>query len=166
MDDNNIPKKVIQGIGEIGAETVKEGTKQATEMLNTIITGQELVGNAKPMNEEELAQARTEDERKKEEEVNRLRQASASQGRNVEAEINEIVDEKKKSEEEKERDFLEKVKLQREAEERERENFVEMPGNAKREAAKTQFAPGKRKKQQPDASQMSQTSEFKGGKID
>ena len=41
-----------------------------------------------------------------------------------------------------------------------------MPGNIKREAAKTQFVPGKKKKQQPDASQMSQTSEFTGGKID
>lgn len=163
---DSIPKKVLQGVGEIGVETIKEGTKQAAEMLSTIVTGQELLGNARPMSEEEMAKAKAEDERKKQEELNRLHQASASQGRNVEAEIKEIVDEKKKSEEEKENEFLEKIRMQREIEERERENFVEMPGNVKREAAKTQFAPGKRKKQQPDASQMSQTSEFKGGKID
>ncbi len=163
MDDNNIPKKVIQGIGEIGLETVKEGTKQATEMLSTIITGQELIGNARPMSEEEIAKAKAEDERKKQEELNKIQNIP---GRNVEAEIKEIASEKKNSEEKKEQEFLEKIRLQREMEERERENFVEMPGNTKREAAKTQFAPGKRKKQQPDATQMSQTSEFKGGKID
>ena len=163
MDDNNIPKKVIQGIGEIGLETVKEGTKQATEMLSTIITGQELIGNARPMSEEEIAKAKAEDERKKQEELNKIQNIP---GRNVEAEIKEIASEKKNSEEKKEQEFLEKIRLQREMEEKERENFVEMPGNTKRESAKTQFAPGKRKKQQPDATQMSQTSEFKGGKID
>lgn len=163
MDDNNIPKKVIQGLGEIGVETVKEGAKQTVDMVNSIITGQELVGDVEPMSEEEMAKAKTEEERKKEEELSKMQNIP---GHNVEAEIKEIVDEKKKSEEEKEREFLEKIKLQREAEERERENLIEVPGNAKREAAKTQFAPGKRKKQQPDASQMSQTSEFKGGKID
>jgi hypothetical protein len=160
---DSIPKKVMQGVGEIGVETIKEGTKQATEVLNTIITGQELVGNARPMSEEEMAKARAEDERKKEEELEKIKNIS---GRNVEAEIKEIVVEKENSEEDKEKEFLEKIRVQREIEERERENLVDMPGNVKREAAKTQFTPGKRKKQQPDASQMSQTSEFKGGKID
>jgi len=157
---DSIPKKVVQGFGEIGVETVKETTKQAVEMVNSVITGQELVGGVKPMSEEELAKAKAEDERKKQEEIKNI------SGRNVEAEIKEIIVEKKNNEEEKEKDFLEKIKLQREAEEAERNKLFEEPGNAKREAAKTQFAPGKRKKQQPDASQMSQTSEFKGGKID
>lgn len=160
---DSIPKKVLLGVGEIGVETVNEGTKQAVEMVNNIITGQELVGNVKPMSEEEMSYARAEDERKKQEELKKIQNIS---GRNVEAEIKEIVSEKKNIEEEKEGDFLEKIKLQREAEERERNNLIQEPGNAKREAAKTQFAPGKRKKQQPDASQMSQTNEFKGGKID
>lgn len=145
---DSIPKKVLQSLGEIGVETVNEGANQAVEMVNSVIVGQELVGDVKPMSEEEMAKAKVEDVR------------------NVEAEIKEIVVEKKNSEEEKEKEFLEKIKLQREAEEAERNKLFEEPGNAKREAAKTQFAPGKRKKQQPDASQMSQTSEFKGGKID
>ena len=160
---DSIPKKVLQGMGEIGVETVKEAANQATQMLNTIITGQELVGNVRPMSEEEMAKAKAEDERKKQEELNKIQNIS---GRNVEAEIKEISSEKKNSEEEKEQEFLEKIRLQREAEEAERNNNILEPGNAKREAAKTQFAPGKRKRQQPDATQMSQTSEFKGGKID
>jgi len=160
---DSIPKKVLQGVGEIGVETVKEGAKQATEILNTIITGQELVGNVKPMSDEEMAKAKAEDERKKEEEIKKI---NSIPGRNVEAEIKEIINEKKNSEEDKEKEFLEKIRLQRESEEAERNNNILEPGNAKREAAKTQFSPGKRKKQQPDATQMSQTSEFKGGKID
>ena len=160
---DSIPKKVVQSLGEIGVETVKETTKQAVDMVNSVITGQELVGGAEPMSEEEMTKAKAEDERKKEEELIKMQNIP---GRNVEAEIKEIIVEKKNSEEEKEKEFLEKVRLQREAEEAERNNLLEEPGNAKREAAKTQFAPGKRKKQQPDASQMSQTSEFKGGKID
>ncbi len=160
---DSIPKKVLQGVAEIGVETVKEEAKQAVEIVNTIITGQELVGNARPMSEAEMAKAKAEDEKKKQEELKKIQNIPA---RNVEAEIKEIVEEKKNNEEEKEREFLEKIRLQREAEEAERNNLSEVPGNAKREVAKTQFAPGKRKKQQPDVSQMSQTSEFKGGKID
>jgi len=72
----------------------------------------------------------------------------------------------KSQEEQKEEQFLKQIQQQREAEEAERQQMTEVPGNSKREAAKTQFAPGKRKKQQPDPTQMSQTSEFKGGKID
>ena len=160
---DSIPKKVLQGVVEIGVETVKEEAKQGVEIVNTIISGQELVGNVKPMSEEEMAYARAEDERKKEEELKKIQNMP---GRNVGAEIKEIIEEKKNIEEEKEKEFLEKVRLQREAEEAERNNLIEKPGNEKREAAKTQFSPGKRKKQQPDPSQMSQTSEFKGGKID
>ena len=78
-----------------------------------------------------------------------------------------MVQEKKSAADEKEREFLEKIKEQREAEERERQQMeAEEPGNAKREAAKKQMAPGKKKSSQPDTAAMSQTSEFKGGKID
>ena len=163
---DNIPVKILSAIQQAGTEIAEQGIETTEQALSTVSTGQDLVGDAKTMSEEEIAKAKAEDERKKQEELNRLHQASASQGRNVEVEIKEIVDEKKKSEEEKENEFLEKIRLQREIEEKERENLVDIPGNVKREAAKTQFAPGKRKKQQPDATQMSQTSEFKGGKID
>jgi len=161
---DSIPKKVLQGVAEIGVETVKEEAKQAVEIVNTIITGQELVGNARPMSEAEMAKAKAEDEKKKQEGIeNELKNIP---GRNVAEEMRQVDQEEKSEEEKKQQEFLEKIRLQREAEEAERNNLFEEPGNTKREAAKTQFAPGKRKKQQPDVSQMSQTSEFKGGKID
>lgn len=166
MSDDSISKKVLQGLGELGVETLKEGTKQTLNMVSTVITGQELVGDAKAMSEEEMAQAQREDERKKQEGLDRLREVSVSQGRNVESEIKDVVEEKKNDEEEKEKEFLDKIRLQREAEERERQEMLEIPENQKKETAKRQNAPGKHKKQEPNMTQMSQTSEFKGGKID
>jgi len=163
---DSIPKKVLQGLGQVGVETVEKGVKEAGNMVNTIIMGPELVGDIRPMSEEEMVKAKAEDERKKKEESAAIAKAMASQGRDVEAEMKQINEEEKNEEKKKEEEFLEKIRIQREVEAEERENMVEIPGNDKRESAKKQFAPGKRKSQQPDAAQMSQTSEFKGGKID
>jgi len=162
---DSIFKKVVKGFGEIGKETVEKGVKGGIDITQSVITGEELLG-LKKIDPQEVARIEREEQQKKEEEMARLRQATMGQGRNVEEEIGKIRSEKEQKEKEKEEMFLENIKRQREVEERERQELVEMPGNAKREAAKRQFAPGKRKKQSPDASQMSQTSEFKGGKID
>jgi len=166
MADPSILKKVIQGIGKIGVETVERGVKEGVNIGQSVISGQELLGGIKKLDEKEEQKLRDEEKMKKEEEIGRLRETAAYRGRDVEGEIKEIRDEKATKEEEEQKEFLEQIRLQREAEAQEREELLEPPGNAKREAAKTQFAPGKRKKQAPDAAQMSQTSEFKGGKID
>jgi hypothetical protein len=160
MADNNIPIKILNTIQEVGTETVEEGIKTTEQAISTVITGQELVGDAKPMNEEEMAKAKAEDERKSQEEIKNI------SGRNVEEEIKEVVKEKESEEEKEQREFLENIEKQRQEEEMERNNLITEPGNVKREEAKTQFSPGKRKKQEPNMTQMSQTSEFKGGKID
>ncbi|HWS49316.1 MAG TPA: hypothetical protein VN174_04680 [Candidatus Methanoperedens sp.] len=158
--------KILQAIQNAGTEIAEQGVKSTEQVISTVVTGQELVADAKPMSDEEMAKAKAEDERKKQEEMAKLRQIP---GRNVEAEMKQVDQEEKSEEELKQKEFLEKIKLQREAEERERENFVEEPGNEKRERAKHSMAPGKKKSSQtatPNASQMSATSEFKGGKID
>jgi hypothetical protein len=83
----------------------------------------------------------------------------------VEQEIEKVRDEKKNKEEEER--FLKNLERQRENERIEREQMqAEVPVNSKREAAKTQFSPGKRKKQAPDPASMSATNEMTGGKID
>ena len=159
MTDDAIIKKVIKGLGEVGLETGKEAVGEAGKITESIITGTELLGNIKPLTEAELAQKKAEDGKKIQEETKTL------MGRQVDEEIKQVRAEKSQ-EEQKEEQFLKQIQQQREAEEAERQQMTEIPGNSKREAAKTQFAPGKRKKQQPDLAQMSQTSEFKGGKID
>jgi len=156
---DNIPTKILNAIQEAGTEIAETGIKGTEQVLSTVITGQELVGDAKPMSETEMAKAKIEDEKKSQEEIKNI------SGRNVESEIKEVVEEKKSKEEQEQEDFLRKIKEQREAEEAERNSFVNEPVNQEKEAKKRQFAPGPKKKT-PDPSQMSQTSEFKGGKID
>lgn len=167
MADDSIPKKVIQGLGQLGLETGKEAIEQVRLVTESVITGKELLGDITQLSNQELAQKQAEDERKKQEEMNKLR-ASMGQGRNLDREIEQIREERKREEDQKEKQMLEQVRRQREAEEAERQQMAaSAPGNDKRQVAKMQNAPaGKRKKQQPDPTQMSQTSEFKGGKID
>ena len=158
--------KILNTIQQIGTEIAEQGIKTTEQIMSTVITGKELVADAKPMNELEMAKAKAEDERKKQEELAKIRNVS---GRNVEEEVERVVEEKKNEEEEKEKEFLEKIKQQREAEEAERNNLIKEPGSDKREQAKHSMSPHKKKSSQtaaPDKSTMSATSEFKGGKID
>lgn len=164
MSDDPVMKKVLQGLGDLGVETAKETANQMVDMANSVITGKELVADAKPMSEAEMARAKAEDEKKKKEEMEK--ELNNIPGRDVGREMRQVSQEKENEEERKEREFLENIERQRREEEAERANFVDTPGNTKREAAKTQFAPGKKKQQAPTVQQMSQTSEFKGGKID
>jgi hypothetical protein len=76
-------------------------------------------------------------------------------GRPVEKEMENIRNEEKQKEKQEEQ------KEQQEPRENQQQ-MVEIPGNPQKSAAKHQGAGGKRKKSQPDQSQMSQTSEFKG----
>ncbi|MFA6007423.1 MAG: hypothetical protein WC784_02125 [Candidatus Shapirobacteria bacterium] len=161
---DNIPIKILNAIQQAGTEVAEVGTKGTEEMLRTVITGQELVPDAKPMSEEEMAKAKAEDEKKKKEGIeNELKNIP---GRDVSGEMKQEDQRQKSEEDQKQQEFLENIKRQREAEERERQEMsVAEPVNNQREAKKRQFAPGPKKKS-PDPSQMSQTSEFKGGKID
>lgn len=167
MNDDAILKKVLKGLGEIGEETGKEALKQVGQITEGVITGQELFG-VKALSDEELAQKKAEDERHKQEELAKLRQQQSEPGRNLEAEIEQIREEKKREEEERDKQQMEQIRQEQEAMAMSGQQSVDISGNPKREAAKTQFAPGRKKKtQQPDPSQMSQTSEFKGsGKME
>lgn len=157
MTDDSIANKLIKSIEEIGAETVKDAAQQTATITESIITGKELLGNIKPMTEEEFNQKKAEDEKKKEEESKNLT------GRNVEAEIEQIRSDKKE-EEEKQEKFLEQIKQQQQEEEKEKQQLI-ASGNTQRELAKMRMMPQGKKKSMPDQSQMSQTAEFKG-KID
>ena len=159
------PIKIIKAVQDVGTEIVETGIKGTEQIISTVITGQELVGDVKPMSEEEMARAKADDERKKQEEIrNELKNIP---GRDVEGEMKQIAQEQKDEEERKQKEFLEKIEKQRREEEIERNSLMEAPGNAKREQAKRQNSPGnKRKSQMADPCSMSQTSEFKGGKID
>ena len=147
---NNIPKQVLQAMKQIGVETVEQGVKHAAEIGSTIITGKELLGDIRPMGEEEMRRKQAEDEKKRQEETRKLRD-QMGQGRNVGAEIKQIQDQKKKEEEEKERLFLQKVKEQREAEEQERKALAEQYGSE----GKRKIGPQKLGKRKPNTADQS-----------
>jgi hypothetical protein len=161
MSDDAIAKKVLSTVGQIGLETGKEILKEGGKIGETIISGQELLGNIKPMTEEEYKFKAEEEGKKSDKEMSDLRQ-NISSGRNVEGEIEEVRRQREQEEKEKEERILEEVARQREIEAMELAS-LETPGNQKRSAAKMQGVKGK--KSAPDPAAMSATAEFKG-KVD
>jgi len=159
---------VVKGLAKIGEETGKEMVKEVAKIGETIISGEELLGDIKPMTDEEMTKKNMEEERKKQEELQKLRSQMQEKGRNVEDEVKQIRKEKEKEEQqEKQKEAEEK---RRAAEERQRQAQAGVEeGAISTNPAKQKKSRGSafanKKKQQPDQSQMSQTQEFKG-KID
>ncbi|MDD4026652.1 MAG: hypothetical protein PHO75_00500 [Candidatus Shapirobacteria bacterium] len=159
---NQIIKDFGKGMKQLGQETVEKLIEETGKIAESVITAQELLGDIKPLSEQEMAQKKAEEERKKQKEISDVR--SRISGRNIEGEIKQISNQKKQEEEEKERNFLENLRKQREVERQEQiANYDEMMGNSNKHHKDK--GGNKRKTQQPDQSQMSQTAEFKG-KID
>jgi len=167
--NNQIIKDLGKGFKQLGVETAEKLVEETGKIAESIITAKELLGDIKPLDEQELAQRKAEDEKKKQEEMSRLRQGFGGQaGRGVEGEMERIRQQKEKEEEEKEKMFLENLKRQREIERQNQMANFELMGESTNPAKQKKSrgsAFANKKKQQPDQSQMSQTSEFKG-KID
>jgi len=162
---NKIVSDFLKGIKSIGQETAEKSVEHVGEIASTIITGEALVGNLKPMSNGQEQKARQEDEIKKRQEEEKIKQEYMGQGRNVEGEIEQVRKEKEQEDEQQER-FLKNLEIQRQNEAREREQLnAEVPGNSKKEAAKHQGQRG-HKKHAPDPASMSATGEKNGGKID
>jgi hypothetical protein len=147
-------------------ETIEKLVEETGKIAESVITAKDLLGDIKPLSEGELNKKQAEDERKKQQEISDVR--SQMSGRTVENEMEKIRHQKQKEEEEKEKIFLENLKRQREAEKQEQVVNLGLMGestNPSKQKKSRGSAFINKKKQQPDQSQMSQTSEFKG-KID
>jgi len=158
---NQIIKDFGKGIRRLGQETVEKLVEETGKIVESVITAQELLSDIKPLNEQEIAQKQAEDERRKQKEMSDLRSQMSPRG--VENEMEQIRHQKQKEEEEKEKMFLENLKRQREVERQDQIANYEMMGNSNKHHKDK--GGNKRKTQQPDPSQLSQTSEIKG-KID
>ena len=160
MTDDSVLKQVIKGLGNIGEETGKEAIQQIGEIGNSIISGKELLGDIKPLTDEEIQKKKIEDQKKAEAEMREIR-------RNVEGEINQVRQEIE-SEEERKRKEEERLRQEKEyyARVQATEPMEMISSNPAKQKKKRGSALAHNKKSsQPDPSQMSQTSEFKG-KID
>ena len=162
MINNKIVKGFLQGFKQLGHETGEKLVTETGKVAESIITAKELLGDIKPLSDQEIAQKQAEDEEKKKKEMADAR--AQISGRNVGNEIKQITDQKKKEEEEKEKMFLENLKRQREQEEIERQKMMNAESMSSNRPKKDKGG-NKHKTQQPDETQMSQTSEFKGNKV-
>jgi predicted ribosome quality control (RQC) complex YloA/Tae2 family protein len=152
---NNIIKDFKKGIVELGAESVEKLVEESVKIVEPIITAKELLGNISPMSEEEMSKKKNKDEHEKEEELKKIRSQFA--GRSIENEMQELRN--KKEREERERESLieknKKIEADQKAYVLDADYNSSSANHGKR---KNPF----RKKSEPDASQMSQTTEFKG----
>jgi hypothetical protein len=160
---NQIIKGFGQGLKQLGQETVEKIGEESQKILESTITGKELLGLDGGVSDEEINQKKQQDEVHKQEEMNKIK-AEMGQGRNVEGEIEQIRKQRESEEEEKEKIFLENLKRQREMERQQQmDDYAMMETPKKHHVDK---GGNKHKTQQPDPTMTSQTSEFKGGKID
>ncbi|MFA6602317.1 MAG: hypothetical protein WCT01_00805 [Candidatus Shapirobacteria bacterium] len=161
-----IAKQWWQGIKTIGTETVEIAKKETFKMADGVITGKDWLGNIQAMDTNDYNKAKQADEEAKNREIEQIKQQIM--GRNVGQEIEEVRKNKTQEEEEQER-FLEQLRQQRLAELAEQQslwtNFGESSNPAKRKKSRgSAFKTGKQGK--ASQADMSETGEFKGGKID
>ncbi|MDD4136003.1 MAG: hypothetical protein PHN66_02965 [Candidatus Shapirobacteria bacterium] len=162
---NQIVKDFGKGFKQLGQETAEKLVEETGKIAESIITAQELLGDIKPLNDQEMARKKAEDEKKKQEEMNKLR--SQISGRSVESEMEQLRRQQEKEEEEREK-YFEKEKERQEWERQQQMENSELmmeSTNPSKQKKSRGSAMSHKKKSQPDQSQMSQTSEFKG-KID
>lgn len=162
---NQVINDFKKGFKQLGQETAEKLVEETGKIIEPIITAQELLGDIRPLNDQEMAQKKAEDENKKNEEINKLR--SQMSGRSVENEMEQLRRQQEKEEEEKEK-YFEKEKERQEWERQqqmENSDLMMESTNPSKQKKSRGSAMSHKKKSQPDQSQMSQTSEFKG-KID
>ena len=185
MSDDKIIKGVFEGLGQIGVETVEKIAEEGGKIVETIITGEELLGLKKTMTDEELAIKKQQEEVKKQQEIKKLKgemgqnedkseenkaEKQPKKKHDLEEEMTELRRQKEKEEEEKEK-YYEQQKQQKEKEQQQQmaeydSLNMESTNPAKQKKSRgSAFIQGKKRKSQPTQSQMSQTQEFKG-KID
>lgn len=150
--------KIIDTVEKMGEVVVNEAIKQ------TEITAKELLGDIKPMSDQELAEKKKEEEKKKQEDMANLRK-QMGQGRNVEEEMKRIYDEEER---EKKQALDAQAKAGQEKNESQPVQPVETVSsnpNKRRKSRGSALMSGKQKKSQPDLQQLTQTGEVKG-KVD
>jgi len=160
---NQIVKGIGQGLGKLGLETMEKAAEEGGRILESTITGKELLGLDNTMTPEQIAQVKAEDEKQKNEEIRKIK-AQMSGGGNLEREMEEARLRKERMEEQQEKTEEENEEKQEEYEEWQRDQEaaeVMMQSTNPSKQRKSRGDAG-RKKKQPDLSQMSQTQEFKG----
>lgn len=178
-DKHQILQGIRKGLGELGSETLKKTAEHSEKIFESVITGKELLGLDNTMNQGEIDFQKREDDRKSQEEIKKLKGEIGKSGNkpeekqterkhDLEGEMETLRDQKEKEEEEKEKYYAqmkEQQKIQQQQQQAEYDSLNMESTNPVKQKKSRGSALARKKKSQPDQSQMSQTSEFKG-KID
>jgi hypothetical protein len=163
---NQIIKGFGKGLKKVVEETAEKLGEEGQKILESTISGKELLGLEGGFDGNQMAHEQQEDEIKKAEEVRKIKSEMNLPGRDVEKEIEEIRRQREKEEEEKEK-YFEEEKKKREMEEQqvlESNNSLTIESSnpsKQRKSRGSAFIMGK-KKHKPDQASMSATAEFKG----
>lgn len=189
MTDDKILKGVVKGLGQLGLETLEKASEEGQKIVESVITGKELLGLEATMTDTELEFYKKQDKSKSQEEINKLKGqmgqnrqenkkdspssrsggTSAERGRNIEEELAQMRRKKEQEEEEKQKYFEQQKQEQEKEKERQQAEYVDMTAestNPSKQKKSRGSAFVNKKKHKPDMTQMSATQEFKGGKID
>jgi len=164
-DDQSIVKGIGRGLKSVVEETAEKLGEEGQKILRSTITGEELLGlSGAKMTNEEIAQKQAEDERHKQAEINKLRN-QMNQGKQLEKEMEQIKKEKEGKEEQEEKEEENKERKEYYEDQQQDQDAAELmaeSSNPSKQKKSRGDAFGRKKKHQPDQSQMSQTQEFKG----
>lgn len=183
MSDDKILKGVVRGMAQLGMETIETASEEGGRIVESILTGKELLGLERTMSDTQLEQRKEQEKIKSQQEINKLKEEMGGKGgeedskkkvkerpRNVEEEMIQLRRQQGKQEEEKAKYYEE----QREK----RENQIKLvqteyndlgieSTNPSKQKKNRGSAFANKKKHKPDTSQTSATQEYKGGgKID
>lgn len=189
MTDDKILKGVVRGLGQLGMETIEKASNEGQKIVESIITGKELLGLERTMTDAQLEQNKQEEKVKSQQEINKLKgemgqnrqenkkdspsscsgETSAERGRNLEDEITQLRRQREKQTEEKEKYYEQQKEKQRQQRERQQAEYNDLTAestNPSKQKKSRGSAFVNKKKHKPDPDQTSATQEFKGGKID
>jgi hypothetical protein len=182
MADDKILKGVVKGLGQLGVETLENASKEGQNILESVITGKELLGLERTMTDAQLEQKRQQEKIKSQQEINELRgevsgkkdgnsnqQKTKERPRNLEDEITQLRRQLEKQAEEKEKYYEQQREKQRQEKEKEQAEYIDLTvesTNPSKQKKSRGSAFVNKKKHKPDMTQTSATQEFKGGKID
>jgi hypothetical protein len=164
-------------------ETMEKASEEGQKIVESIITGKELLGLERTMSDAQLEQKKQSEKIKSQQEIDKLKgemggkkdnkgeeNKTKEKPRNLEDEITQLRRQLEKQEEEKEKYYeqqKERQKQEREKQQAEYNDLAEESTNpAKQKKSRGSAFINKKQKHKPDQSQMSATQEFKGGKID
>ena len=183
MGDDKILKGFVKGLGQLGLETLEKTNEEGQKIIESVITGKELLGLDRTMNDTELEFHKQQEKAKNQEEINKLRgqmegkkenknddQKTKERPRNLEDEITQLRKQAERQEEEKERFYDEQKEKQNKENEKQQAEYIDLTSestNPSKQKKSRGSAFANKKKRKPETDQMSQTQEFnKGGKID